>query len=265
MPALFTLALLAASIGSAQVTRDAPAYSTATIANAASNDPSALAPYTIIKIVGTNLAWDAKAMQPSDVRNSTVPTVLPNTGVRVWINNQAAGVISVSPTQITALVPGDLLPGAASLRVLLDTIAGPLVPISLMPYAPGLFANVDGTIIATRDNGDLVTVDAPLRPGEKAVLHAVGLGPADPALMGLEIPTESLKLDIQTTVAVYINDNPIDPALITKVGFVPGQAGVYQLTVELPQETPANPEIRIEANGFKSPAGFALLVKVDGS
>ena len=260
MPALLLLALLAVSVLTAQVTRDAPAYSAATIVNAASNDPNALAPYTIIKINGTNLAWDAHAMQPSDVRNSMVPTVLPNTGVRVWINNQGAGILSVSPTQITALVPGDLAPGPGTLRVFLDAIVGPLVPINLSQFGPGVFANADGKLIAARENGDLVTADAPLKPGDKMVLHAVGLGPGDPMLMGLEIPGSFVGLDGQTTVAVYINHNPIDPALISDVSLVRGQPGVYKLTVQLPPDTPANPEIRIEANGFKSPAGFTVLV-----
>ena len=265
MPAAFAvLAFLAASVMTAQVTRDAPAYSAATVVNAASNDPNALAPYTILKIIGTNLAWDAKAMQPADARNSMVPTVLPNTGVRVYVNNQAAGMLSVSPTQITALIPGDIAPGAAVVWASLDGIAGPAVTVNLSQYGPGLFARADGILIAARENGDLVTADAPLKPGDKMVLHAVGLGPGDPPLLGLEIPSYAVGLDIQTTVAVYINDNPIDPALISNVGFVLGQAGVYQLTVQLPADAPPNPEIRIEANGSKSPTGFKILVSVNG-
>src|SRR5450432_3903755 len=121
MPAaLFALAFLALSVATAQVTREAPAYSAATIVNAASNSPDALGPYTIIKINGTNLAWDARSLKPSDVRNSMVPTVLPNSGVRVYVNNQAAGILSVTPTQITALIPGDLVPGPASVWTSLD-------------------------------------------------------------------------------------------------------------------------------------------------
>ena len=265
MPAAFAaLAFLAASVATAQVTRDAPAYSAATIVNAASNDPNALAPYTIMKITGTNLAWDAKSMQPSDVRNSMTPTVLPNTGVHVYVNNQGAGILSVSPTQITALIPGDLAPGPAVVWTSLDGIGGPAVTINLSQYGPGVFVRDDGSLIVARENGDLVTGDAPLKPGEKMVLHAVGLGPADPPLLGLEIPSSFLALDVQTTVAVYINDNPIDPGLISNVGFVSGQAGLYQLTVQLPADTPSNPEVRIEANGFKSPAGFKIPVRVDG-
>ena len=263
MPAaLATLAFLAAAATSAQVTRNAPSYSAATILNAASGDANALAPYTIIKINGTNLAWDAKVLQPADVRNSMVPVVLPNTGVHAYLNNQPLGILSVSPTQIIALVPGDLVAGPATFWVLLDGLIGPVVTLNLSQFAPGLFAKDDGILIAARENGDLVTPDTLLHPGEKVVLRAVGLGPADPPLLGLEIPAIALSLDVQTTVSIYVNDNPIDPALITKVGFLPSQPGVYQLTVQLPPDTPQNPELRIEANGFKSPVGFKLPVAV---
>ena len=83
-------------------------------------------------------------------------------------------------------------------------------------------------------------------------------------MLGLEIAGVSVSLDVQTTVAVYVNDNPIDPLLISKVGFVPGQPGIYQLTVQIPLDTPANPEVRVEANGFKSPAGFKVLLVPQG-
>lgn len=262
MPAaLFALAFLAMSVATAQVTREAPAYSPATIVNAASNDPDGLAPYTIIKINGTNLAWDSKSLRPSDVRNSMVPTVLPNTGVRVYVNNQAAGILSVSPTQIAALIPGDLLPGPAVVWTSLDGLAGAPVTVNLVLFGPGVFAQDATNLIVSRENGDLVTADTPLHPGDKFVLHAVGLGQSDPPLMGLEIPAVSMPLDAQTVVAVYLNDNPIAPSLITSVGLVAGQAGVYQLTVQLPTDASADPELRIEVSGLKSPAGFKILVR----
>jgi uncharacterized protein (TIGR03437 family) len=254
-----SLAFLAVSALTAQVTRDAPAYSAATIVNAASNDALSLAPYTIIKINGTNLAWDLRALQPSDIRNSMVPPVLPNTGVHVYVRYQAAGILSVSPTQITALIPGDLTPGPAPVWTSLDGISGPVVTVTLNDYAPGVFANDEGMVIASHLGGDLVTADAPLQPGETFVLHCVGLGPADPSLLGLEIPGDDVMLDQKTVVVVYLNDQPIDPSLILDARLVSGQAGIYQLTLQLPPDAPANPELRIEANSFKSPAGFKLM------
>ena len=79
-------------------------------------------------------------------------------------------------------------------------------------------------------------------------------------MLDLEIASQVLKLDAQATLTVYINDNSLDPVLVTHVGFVPGQAGVYQLTVQLPPDAPANPEVRVDVNGFRSPAGFKIAL-----
>jgi uncharacterized protein (TIGR03437 family) len=183
-------------------------------------------------------------------------------GARVFIGGLAAGIVSVAPDQITALVPGDLAPGSVNLYTFLDGLVGPVIPITLNPYGPGLFAHYDSTLIASREYGDAVTSDAPLSPGDKVVLRATGLGPSDPPLLSLEIPSDPLPLDQSTSIVVYLNDNPIDPSLVTKVSLIPGQAGMYQFTIQLPQDAAANPEVRIEANGIKSPAGLKLPVQV---
>jgi len=262
MPAaLFALAFLAASVLTAQVTRVPPSYSAATIVNAASGDPNTLAPYTVITINGANLAWSSYAMQPSDVRNSTVPIALPNAGVHVYIRNEAAGILRVSPTSITVLVPGDLLPGSAIVQTVLDALAGPQVLVNLQPFGPGLFVQNDGTIAVSTQAGVPVTPAAPLLPGETMVVNAVGLGNAFPPLWSLEIATAANRLDPKTQVLVYLDDVPIDPGYVTGIAFVPNQPGIYQLTVQLPPNTPTDPELRISANGIMSPAGFTIPVQ----
>jgi uncharacterized protein (TIGR03437 family) len=266
MPAaLITLAFLAASALTAQVTRVPPSYSAATIVNSASNDPNTLAPYTVIQINGANLAWQPYTMQPSDVIGTSIPTVLPNTGVRVFISNEAAGILSVSPTQITALIPGDLIPGPAILQTVLDGLAGPPVLINLSQFGPGIMTNPDGTLMATLADG-VTPVNAanPLQPGGTFIFQAVGLGPADPPLLGLEIPSNILTLDGGTTILVYLNGSPIDPGFIVNISFISGQAGIYQLTVQLPPNTPANPTLQISANGIVSPIGLTIPLQIPG-
>jgi uncharacterized protein (TIGR03437 family) len=266
MPAAsLVLALLAASVTTAQVTRVAPSYSAATIVNSASNDPNTLAPYTIIQINGANLAWEPYSMQPSDIRGTTVPTVLPNTGVHVFIGNEAAGILSVSPNQITALVPGDLIAGPTYLQTVLDGLAGPRILINLQAFGPGILTNSDGTLMIMDPGGGPITSDNPLQPGDTMVFQAVGLGPADPPLLGLEIPSNILTLDGGTSVLVYLNGSPVDPGYITAVSLVSGQAGIYQLTVQVPPNTPANPTLQISANGIVSAAGLTIPVQVPGS
>jgi uncharacterized protein (TIGR03437 family) len=258
--ALRRLAFLAASALTAQVTRVPPSYSAATIVNAASQDPNTLAPYTVITINGANLAWSSYSIQPSDIRNSTVPIALPNAGVHVYIRNEAAGILSVSPTSITVLVPGDLLPGPALIQTVLDSLAGPQVLINLQPFGPGLFVEDDETISVSTLAGVPVTSANPLNLGDTMVVRAVGLGNAYPPLFSLEIPTTAARLDPKTQVLVYLDDVPIDPGYISSITFIPGQPGIYQLTILLPPDTPTNPELRISANGIMSVAGYFIPV-----
>jgi uncharacterized protein (TIGR03437 family) len=278
MPAcvLATLALLGGSVTTAQVTRDAPSYSAASIVNAASNDPNAIAPYSIITINGANLAWDNRSMQPSDVINGNVPVVLPNAGVRVWIASQAAGILSVSPKQLTVLVPGDLISGVTSIQTMLDGLAGPEVLVNLNTAGPGIYAEpapqvdpqADPTqppppqfVQASRPDGAPVTSDDPLLPGDLFVLHATGLGMSSPPLFPLQIPNDAYPLSPDYVVTIYLNGVSIDPSSLRSVTFVSGQAGLLQMLLQLPPDAPPNPEFRIDVNGAKSAPGFLLRVK----
>ena len=264
MPAAFVtaLAFLAASALTAQVTRVAPSYSAATIVNAASGDPNTLAPYTIIQINGANLAWAPYTMQPSDINGFTIPTVLPNTGVHVSINNEAAGVLSVSPNQLTVLVPGDLIPGPATLRTILDGLTGPAVQVNLSPFGPGIMTNSDGTLAATLPDGTPVSAATPAAPGAAIVFQAVGLGQSNPPLLGLQVPGSSLALDGGTRVLVYLNGSPIDPGYVSSVSLVAGQAAMYQQTIQIPLNAPANPTLQISANGIVSAPGLVVPVQL---
>jgi uncharacterized protein (TIGR03437 family) len=258
--AIAALALLAGSASTAQVTRDPPSYSVASIVNAASNDASALAPYTIITINGTNLAWTPYAMQASDVRNGTVPVVLPNAGVRVWIAGEAAGLLSVSPTQLTVLVPGDLIAGPIPIQTMLDGLVGPELTVNLTAAAPGIFSEDTQTLLASRPDGTPVSSDAPLSPGDQFVLHATGLGMSDPPINPLQIPDNALPLSPAMVMMVYLNDAPLDPSAVLNVSFVPGQAGMFQMLLQLPPNAPSNPELRLDVNGHKSAPGYHLRV-----
>lgn len=263
---VFSLPFLAAF---GQLVRDPPSYTADSIVNAASGDSASLSPYGLIIIKGANLAWAPYAMQPADIIAGFVPTALPNTGVKVWVSNVPAGLIAVAPDRLTVLIPAGLLSGPATLKVALDSLRGPEVPITLLDLAPGLFFDQrvldDGTtvlktLVASHPDGSLVTADAPALRGERITFHSTGLGQVFPALQGLEVPSEARALDSSTHIVVYLNDVAVDGALVSNVGLVTGQPGVYQLTVQLPSDAPADPELRIETNGVSSERGVILRI-----
>jgi uncharacterized protein (TIGR03437 family) len=55
-----------------------------------------------------------------------------------------------------------------------------------------------------------------------------------------------------------INGTALAPSSILYAGVAPGFAGLYQVDVRLPDQLPANPEIRLGVAGIMSPAGLIL-------
>src|SRR5438067_825731 len=136
---LATLALSSVLHAQSSVSRDTPSYSKESIVNAADNQLGPLAPNAIATIYGSGLAYTTKAITPQDIRAGMLPTILPGTGVRVFVRSLAAHIYYVSPTQINFLVPSSLLPGPAEVQLVLDNLAGPAVLVDIAPSAPALF------------------------------------------------------------------------------------------------------------------------------
>ena len=115
---------------------NSPDYSAAGIVNAADNQTHSLAPNTIASLYGVRLSYVTAAITANDIRGGLLPTVLPGTGVQVLVRYIPAAIYYVSPTQINFLVPADLLPGPATLQVVLDAHTGPAVKIQIGSASP---------------------------------------------------------------------------------------------------------------------------------
>jgi len=249
--------LLASSLEAlAQQTTLAPSYSTASIANAATNLTSGFAPNSIVSIYGTNLAFATAGV-------TTQSGILPVTlnGVTVYVGNTPGYIFFVSPQQINVLIPVNLNPGPTSITIVRQGTAGPTVPIVLTATAPSLFEIAPNTILATHADGSLITSAAPARPGETIIIYAIGLGSTVPAQNDGIIPSRSAKLANFASLNVLLNGTAVDPSLIQYAGITPGCAGLYQINLLLPTPLPANPEIRIQIGPQISPAATNLLTQ----
>jgi hypothetical protein len=82
---LSSLLLTALSFASI-LAADAPIYSADSLVNSADNQSGWLAPNAIATLYGKNLAYGTKTLSSDDIRGGVLPTVLPNTGVRLLIN-----------------------------------------------------------------------------------------------------------------------------------------------------------------------------------
>ena len=153
----------------------APAYTLASVVNAATGVAGDLAPNGIVSIYGTDLSYRTES---APAGSGTLPRILG--GVSVTIGGNPANLFYVSPQQINFLVPADLLAGPIKLYVSREGLAGPVLTMTLKETAPGFFPLENGNVIATHAAGKLITADSPAMPEEVVVIYAAGLGRTNP-------------------------------------------------------------------------------------
>jgi len=243
-----------------------PSYSAASIVNASNFAPGPFAPNSVISIFGTGLARSAHALTSADLISCTtslagkcLPVEL--NYVRVYVRNQPMPMLFVSETQINFLMSSLETAGPVTVWVATEGQHGPEISLTLVDSAPALFPLADGAAIATDANGSLLTVAHPAHPGDTVVLYATGLGmtfpnPAVgeiPNYPGVVLPTAALK--------ITLNGAPVEAGRIKYAGLSPGSAGLYQINLEIPAETPNDPEIRVTAGTLPAPAPLKIPVR----
>ena len=257
-PALLAVIAYAAWAADSSPTPGAPVYSAASIANSAANVAGYYTPNSFLSIYGQNLAMATRAISSADIHNGQLPTALPGVDVRVLINNIPGNIYYVSPVQVNVLIPTILIAGPATVQLINNGLAGPPVTIALASAAPVLFQSDATTIAATHGNGPLVTQTTPAQRGEVVVLYATGLGATSPATIPNQIPQSAASITERADFRVVLNGAAVDPGLVLYAGVTPGFAGLFQINLQLPEDAPSNPEVRIGYGAQLSPPGRIL-------
>jgi uncharacterized protein (TIGR03437 family) len=232
----------------------APSYSTASIANAATNIAAGFAPNSIISIYGSNLSNGTAGVTST---TGILPVSL--AGVTVYISGKPGALFYISPNQVNVLIPYNLSAGPSSVTLVREGTAGPTIPIVLTATAPGLFELAATTILATHADGSLISTSSPAMPGEVIVIYAVGLGPTIPEQNDGQIPPRSAVIADFASMNVLLNGAPVVHSTIQYAGITPGCAGLYQINLLLPTPLPSNPEIRVQIGNQISPAAMNLV------
>lgn len=248
-----------------------PCYREDSIVNIASGVPR-IAPNTLASIHGTLLSYSEKGLVPSDVsKEHVLPTLLPETGVQVFVGGTDVPIFYVSESQVNFLVPSNLRPTTVDVWVVRDGVAGPKVPMKLREAAPALFTldPLDPLFVtASHLDFSLVTADAPARPGDWVILWATGLGNyiSNPVIDSGVIPTVPAWIVRQNEFQVLLNGVAVPPERITYVGLAPWCAGLYQINVLLPSDADPDPEVKIKVGTEEiSPAGTRLHLRAPGN
>jgi uncharacterized protein (TIGR03437 family) len=239
----------------------APSYSAAGIVNAANYAPGPFAPNSVVSLFGTNLSNNANGVSASETLGSPLPTQLAN--VSVYVQNLLAPVLYVSPTQINFLIPTNLLPSTAPVRVVKQSVAGPDVNIAIATAAPALFPFGNGYALAVDwANGNAIaTPDQPAHGGDVVVIYLTGLGTAGNVNDTLLVPGRAAAIDHLSSLQVLLAGTPVDPIRIQYAGLTPGFAGLYQINLILPDKLGSDPELRVAVGDQSSPAGLKLAVR----
>ena len=230
-----------------------PTLQSGTLANGATYAAGGLVPGSWAQVKGTNLATTSRVWSASDFTGSTLPTNL--SGTQVTVNNQAAAVYYISPTQISFQVPAGIT-GTATVQVIVNGVVSNLVTAAAATSAPGIFpislggtnyaaaVFLDGRIAADPSNGAAFRNAV---PGDIVQLFATGLAPS-PA--GTPVTTTLLS---GVTVTIGTVTVPASAAALVAVG-------EFQINFTVPQDFASLPAgvypISVSLNGVTSPASI---------
>lgn len=253
------LSLSAISAGQVSPTATNPAYSAASIVNAATQALGTLAPNTIATIYGTNLSWATHAVAESDLNGGTLPVSLE--GVSVIVNGILSSLFYISPGQINFLIPYDIVASSATVYVTRQGVSGPPAMIPMANAAPAFFEWNGNFALATHADGSLVSPSAPAQAGEIIVLYAVGLGRTSPDVPSGHIVSTATWILYLPELQVLLNGAPCPSSSIYYAGLTPGFAGLYQINLILPDALAPNPSIQLVMGTQASPASILLYAQ----
>ncbi len=223
----------------------------------AANLSSGIAPGGLISVFGSQLS-------PVNLATSEIPlpTALANSCLTV--NGQPVPILFVSPNQINAQMPFESI---GNVTLILRTPGGVSNNFNLqvLPAAPSVFmSGVAGPqtnlpTIVRSDNGLLVTDSNPIHrnSNEYLVIYLTGLGQTNPAVGdGLPSPSSPLAVALNTpTVSLGGVQIPI-----AYYGLTPGEVGVYQINVKIPNNIPTGLSIPLSITQGSATTSLSMRV-----
>jgi uncharacterized protein (TIGR03437 family) len=236
--------------------------------------PADLAPGTLASILGYHLAaatLTAPAVSRTGAYYTTdLPTELG--GVQVNVDGQPAGLTAVAPDRIDFQVPFGIeagpVPRLVEIQLSRDGVTAPPVFVPLVDAAPGLFVyshgetreltHLDGSgAVALNSDGGLNYGAHPAQRGTIVTLRATGLGDVDARPEPLQrMPRERVATALKTP-EVLIDGHT---ALVESTRLVPGEAGIYEIRVQVPTESRTGLRVNVQLRSGSILSNRAVLV-----
>ena len=208
-----------------------------------------LAPGTIVAIYGTSLAPGTQSA------GNQLTTEL--NGTSVIIGGELAPLFFVSPTQINAQLPTDLVPNQQyQVLVYSDGAYSSPDTITIDAASPGVSHLTNGQAIAQHQDFSSVTADSPAKPGEYLVIYLAGMGLTDtPVDAGT--PSPSSPLDSVTIPPTVTLDG--ESVSTQFAGLAPGMVGIYQINFQVPSDAKTG-SLTLQVSQMGAAANASVLI-----
>lgn len=185
-----------------------------------------IAPEGLAAAFGTQLAAG-----PVSAASTPLPTMI--AGVNVTVNGVAAPLLFISPTQINYVVPTNVDPGTAVLRILNNGNLIGTGTVNVESVSPSIFTvTADGKgVPSAQSTFDGVAFQSVANPDGSARALSVGTStkPNFLVLYGTGLRRRTSMANVRVTIGGL-------PASVTFLGAHPRFAGLDQLNVMMPQE-----------------------------
>jgi uncharacterized protein (TIGR03437 family) len=206
----------------------------------AADQTGAVAPGGLVTIQGTNLS-------PVNVASSEkpLPTALGESCLTV--NGLPLPVLFVSPTQINAQLP---FQATGNVAMVLRTPGGvsDTYNLTIQPQAPSVFRTAiqdlgEVPTIVRESNHTVVTDSNPVHRNDTLTIYLTGLGQTNPPVdNGMPAPADPIAAPLVAPVARLGGVG----LTVSSAGLLPGEVGMYQITVNIPRSVPVGLSIPLE-------------------
>jgi uncharacterized protein (TIGR03437 family) len=187
--------------------------------------------------------------------------------VQVLVNGQAAPVLFVSPSQISAWIPYEVAGEYfATFQVVVNDSQSNSVTVYVDNSAPGIYTlseNGIGAGAILHADYSLVNDSSPAAPGETVLLFMNGLGSVTPTVSdGAAAPSDTLiNADETSNILIYLDDGVDNPtqANVLFAGLAPGLVGLYQVNFTVPSSGLTNGDVYIDFNTLEALTQMATI------
>ncbi len=200
----------------------------------------AVAPGSLVAIFGSDLA---SSLSVAD----SIPLSASLAGVTVTFNNSPAPIQFVSPTQVNAQIPWNLLPpgtqsGTATVVVTRDGRPSAPRNVDVAQFSPGIYTlsgnGLGAAVVVNSDDGSVAQpagsvpglTTRPARVGSAIIIYATGLGPVDIPVADGAASLDTLRRSI-TVPTVLVGGRE---AQVLFSGLSPQFPAVNQINVTVP-------------------------------